>query len=57
MPCLSDPLMAGNAGIRFDKWVLGAAHMYHGEGVAFDPEGISPAESTRNRFRRATFCK
>jgi len=35
-----DYSMLGNAEIRFDKWVLGEAHMYHGEGFAFDPEGI-----------------
>jgi predicted acyltransferase len=35
-----DYSMLGNAGTRFDKWVLGEAHMYHGEGFAFDPEGI-----------------
>jgi predicted acyltransferase len=31
--------MTGNAGILFDKWFMGDAHMYHGEGIAFDPEG------------------
>ena len=37
----ADPYsMTGNAGYRLDKWVLGESHMYHGEGVAFDPEGI-----------------
>lgn len=39
-----DPLnplsMTGNAGYYLDKLVLGADHMYHGEGKAFDPEGI-----------------
>jgi predicted acyltransferase len=36
----ADPLgMTGNAGYRLDLWVLGENHMYHGEGVAFDPEG------------------
>ena len=40
MHAFGDYTMAGNAEIRFDKWVLGEAHMYHGEGVAFDPEGI-----------------
>ena len=36
----SDPLsLSGNAGILFDKWLMGESHMYHGEGVAFDPEG------------------
>jgi predicted acyltransferase len=32
--------MLTNAGTYLDKWVLGDAHLYHGEGVAFDPEGI-----------------
>lgn len=32
--------MEGNAGIYFDKWVLGDNHLYQGEGIAFDPEGL-----------------
>lgn len=37
----ADPFgMTTNAGYRLDKWILGEDHMYHGEGVAFDPEGI-----------------
>ncbi|NLR82747.1 acyltransferase family protein [Chitinophaga eiseniae] len=32
--------MTGNAGILLDKLVMGENHMYHGEGLAFDPEGI-----------------
>ena len=36
-----DPFsMQGNAGIFLDKWLLGDAHLYHGEGIAFDPEGL-----------------
>jgi predicted acyltransferase len=36
----SDPLsMTGNIGYRIDRWLLGENHMYHGEGVAFEPEG------------------
>ncbi len=31
--------MQTNAGFYFDKWLMGENHMYHGEGVAFDPEG------------------
>jgi predicted acyltransferase len=31
--------MTGNAGIRLDKFLMGEDHMYHGEGIAFDPEG------------------
>ena len=32
--------MQSNAGIFLDKWLLGDAHLYHGEGIAFDPEGL-----------------
>jgi len=36
-----DPFgMTSNAGIFLDKWLLGDAHLYHGEGIAFDPEGL-----------------
>ena len=36
----ADPYsMTGNAGYSIDKWLLGENHMYHGEGLAFDPEG------------------
>lgn len=36
-----DPFgMITNAGYRLDVWAIGQNHMYHGEGVAFDPEGI-----------------
>jgi predicted acyltransferase len=41
VPGGTDPYgMTTNAGYYLDKWVMGEAHMYHGEGVAFDPEGI-----------------
>lgn len=37
----SDPLgMLTNAGTYLDKALFGDAHLYHGEGVAFDPEGL-----------------
>ena len=37
----SDPYgMLTNAGTYLDKFLLGDSHLYHGEGVAFDPEGI-----------------
>ncbi len=32
--------MEGNAGQALDKWLLAENHLYHGEGVAFDPEGL-----------------
>lgn len=36
-----DPMgMQSNLGFQIDKWLIGEAHMYHGEGVAFDPEGL-----------------
>lgn len=35
-----DPLgMQTNAGFYLDRWLMGDYHMYHGEGVPFDPEG------------------
>jgi len=35
-----DPLsLLGNAGLKLDKWLMGDKHLYHGEGVPFDPEG------------------
>jgi len=37
----ADPYnMLTNAGTRLDLWVFGRDHMYHGEGVAFEPEGL-----------------
>lgn len=35
-----DYTLAGNAALRLDLAILGEAHMYRGEGIAFDPEGI-----------------
>jgi predicted acyltransferase len=32
--------MLTNAGTRLDLWIFGPNHLYHGEGVAFDPEGL-----------------
>jgi predicted acyltransferase len=40
MYAFGDYSRGGNAVIKLDELVLGEAHMYHGEGVAFDPEGI-----------------
>lgn len=31
--------MLGNAGIYLDKFLMGENHLYHGEGIPFDPEG------------------
>jgi predicted acyltransferase len=37
----NDPFnMLTNAGTRLDRWLMGENHLYHGEGIAFDPEGI-----------------
>jgi len=37
----NDPMgMQTNLGFVIDKWLIGKNHMYHGEGVAFDPEGF-----------------
>ncbi len=37
----ADPLsLQGNAVLRIDRWLLGENHLYHGEGLAFDPEGL-----------------
>jgi predicted acyltransferase len=35
-----DYTLNGNAVLKLDLAVLGAPHMYHGEGIAFDPEGM-----------------
>jgi predicted acyltransferase len=36
-----DPFsMTTNAGYKFDFWLIGENHLYHGEGIAFDPEGF-----------------
>lgn len=32
--------LLGNAVLKLDTWLVGANHLYHGEGVAFDPEGL-----------------
>ncbi|MFZ6009024.1 MAG: acyltransferase family protein [Bacteroidota bacterium] len=32
--------LTGNAGLRLDLFLFGADHLYHGEGIAFDPEGL-----------------
>lgn len=31
--------MTGNVGLKIDMWLMGEKHLYHGEGIAFDPEG------------------
>jgi len=37
----NDPYsLAGNAGLKLDLILFGEKHLYHGEGIAFDPEGL-----------------
>lgn len=37
----NDPYsLAGNAGLKLDLMIFGEGHLYHGEGIAFDPEGL-----------------
>lgn len=35
-----DHTLSGNAVVRLDRWLVGEPHLYHGEGIAFDPEGL-----------------
>lgn len=35
-----DLTLEGNAVLKLDRWLIGPDHMYHGEGMAFDPEGL-----------------
>ena len=36
-----DPLgLQTNAVLKLDTWLFGQNHLYHGEGIAFDPEGL-----------------
>ena len=36
-----DPFsLTGNAVLKLDLYLLGPNHLYHGEGIAFDPEGL-----------------
>lgn len=40
-PGTTDPYdMVSNAGSRLDIFLFGPDHLYHGEGLAFDPEGL-----------------
>lgn len=32
--------LEGNAVLKLDKWLIGENHLYRGEGMAFDPEGL-----------------
>ena len=35
-----DTTLAGNAALKIDLWLLGESHLYRGEGIPFDPEGV-----------------
>ena len=35
-----DYSLHGNAAVKLDLWVFGASHLYQGEGIPFDPEGL-----------------
>ena len=41
LPDMGGPYsMEGNAVLRLDRWLLGNDHLYHGEHLPFDPEGL-----------------
>lgn len=40
MYLFGDYTLTGNAALKFDKFIMGDSHLYHGEGIAFDPEGL-----------------
>ena len=40
MVAFGDLTMEGNAGSKLDTLILGDNHLLHGEGIAFEPEGI-----------------
>ncbi len=40
MAAFGDYTMQGNAGMKLDLLIFGENHLYHGEGIAFDPEGL-----------------
>ncbi len=40
LTAFGDLTLTGNAVLTFDRWLMGESHLYRGEGIAFDPEGI-----------------
>lgn len=40
LAAFGDLSVEGNAGTSLDLWLIGPDHLYHGEGVPFDPEGL-----------------
>ncbi len=46
-----DLTLEGNAVLKLDLWIFGANHLYGGEGIPFDPEGLlSTLPATVNVF-------
>jgi predicted acyltransferase len=35
-----DYTLEGNVGLKLDLWLFGSSHLYKGEGIPFDPEGL-----------------
>lgn len=40
MAIFGDFTLTGNAVLKLDLWLMGPDHLYHGEGLPFDPEGL-----------------
>ena len=40
MPGADPYALETNAVLRLDRWLFTDAHLYHGEGIGFDPEGV-----------------
>ncbi|WP_040459640.1 acyltransferase family protein [Galbibacter marinus] len=40
MYTMGDYTLEGNAALKLDLWLLGPNHLYQGEGIPFDPEGL-----------------
>jgi predicted acyltransferase len=40
LSAFGDMSLEGNAVVRLDTWLVGTSHLYKGEGVPFDPEGL-----------------
>lgn len=40
LAAFGDYTLQGNAALKLDLWVFGESHLYKGEGIPFDPEGL-----------------
>ncbi len=40
LPLFGDLSLEGNAVLKLDLWLIGPNHLYGGEGIPFDPEGL-----------------